>query len=380
MLSLKLISASYRLSGRLDPEKLDHIIETMNIKRSTILDYVYPNNVKVAAIQMKAAPCKDLKTFVQECCRLIDTAVKAGAHVVLFPHLFGLTPLSIDKTSAAITNKFIEDLRTNRLSGNALRTQFNQISERFTDFLFDCYYHLFFKLAHRYNIYIAAGSTYVTTAKGIYCRSYLFSPDHQEAFFQDKIQLSPSERKLGVLAGDELNVLDLKIGRVALLAAEDAAFFECYKVARTMGTQIVLSPTLHSDRTSHSLRYNASLLAAQHFNLFTACSSLFSTGDETPAFGGASGIYAPQMMTRNLDGVVVHTNESMAQSHVLCARVDPPKLVENMDVYAYSTNSGFCETMLNEVYPDFFKTKELESRDQEKKSEPVKKTERAAAQ
>lgn len=345
-MSIKLTLASYKLAGKL--EKLDSILSGLNIKRSTLLDYVYPNNVKIAVVHMKLAPFSDLRSFVQTCSSLVDNAVRSGAHVVLFPHLFGLLPVCAHKGAAAIVQKTAADLR----AGNVNRARFTQLMEKFSDFVFDCYYTLFLRLAQRYNIYIAAGSTYVSTPKGIRCRSYLFSPDHTEAFFQDKLHLTPNETRLGIQAGDELNILDLKIGRAVLLAGMDAAFFECYKIARGLGAQIVLSPSSLREEGSYTARYNASLIAAQHYSLYTARASFVSAGMD-----GASGVYAPQLLTRNLDGIIVHTNEAGDENQVLCARIDPPKLIDNVDVYAASSNPDFSQVLANEVYPAYFRSR-----------------------
>ena len=53
MLSLKTIAASYTLSAKLDPEKCEKLIEALGIRRSTILDYVYPNNIKLSAAHLR---------------------------------------------------------------------------------------------------------------------------------------------------------------------------------------------------------------------------------------------------------------------------------------------------------------------------------------
>ncbi len=344
-MSIKLTLASYKLAGKL--EKLDSILSGLNIKRSTLLDYVYPNNVKIAVVHMKLHSFSDLRSLVQECSSLVDSAVRSGAHVVLFPHLFGLLPVCAHKSAAAIVQKTVGEIR----KGHIDKTLVSQIVERFSDFVFDCYYSLFLRLAQRYNIYIAAGSTYVSTPQGVRCRSYLFSPDHSEPFFQDKLHLTPTEVRVGVRAGEEMNVLDLKVGRVVLLAGLDASFYECYKVAHGLGAQIILSPSSLTETAPYTARYNASLIAAQHYSLYTARSSFVSGTADT-----ASGVYAPQLLTRNLDGIVVHTNEAGAESQVLCARIDPPKLIDNVDVYAYSANPDFSQVLSDEVYPAYFRS------------------------
>lgn len=355
MLSIKLSAASYRLAARLEPAKCERIINEQGIKRSTLLDYVYPNNVKIATAHMRLTAFKDLRALIREYCRLIDSAVQSGAHLILFPHLTGLAPITVEKGSCQIAGRFISDLFAGKLSDTALRQHFELLIDRFSDFLFDCYYNLFLLLAHKYNIYIAAGSTYIASSRGVFCRSYLFSPDQDEAFFQDKIHLNPIERKLGLLAGNELKVFDLKIGKTAFLTDADSTFFECFKVSKSLGAQIILTPALCSEVLSHNAACNPSLTHAQHHNLITVRSSYISKGDIFPKFSGASGIYAPFSMTKGLDGILMHTIEGVEDNCVLTARVDPPKLPENLDVYCYSTNSAFCENMMNNIYPAYFK-------------------------
>ncbi|TCL45204.1 nitrilase-related carbon-nitrogen hydrolase [Harryflintia acetispora] len=355
MLSLKTIAASYTLSAKLDPEKCEKLIEALGIRRSTILDYVYPNNIKLSAAHLRLTPYKDIKSFIEDCCRLIDMAIQSGSQLLLLPHLLGLVPLSVDKPSMSLATSLIEDLCKGQTPPANLRARFGSVMDKLSDFLFDCYYNIFLLLAHKYNIYIAAGSTYVATSQGIFCRSYLFSPDSDEAFFQDKITLSPTERALGIQPGNELKIFDSKIGKLAILADTDGSFYECYKAAKALGAQLVLTPALSSEQFSHNPRYNASLMNAQHYNLYTVRSSFYSTGETLPAFRGASGIYAPLLMTRDLNGVVVHNHESDETGGVLSSRIDPPRLLDNMDVYSHHRNPLFYERMMKETYPGFFK-------------------------
>lgn len=354
MISIKTLAASYTLSAKLDPEKCEHLIQKLPIKRTGILDYVYPNNIKAAVVQMKLSPFKDFKSFVQECCRLIDTGVQGGSHIIVFPHLLGLLPVTVDKGACEVTTDFLHDLLSGKTPAPALQQRFRQMLDRFGDFLFDCYYNLFLLLAHRYNVYIAAGSIYVCTSQGIYCRSYLFSPDHEEAFFQDKIHLNPVERQLGVVSGNELHIIPLKVGNVAILADTDCSFYECHKVAKALGAQIILSPSLCSESLSHIPEYNASRMQAQHFNLYNLRSSFFSDGKLVAPFSGASGIYAPLSLSKSLDGIIAHTQEGEGESQVLVGRIEPPKLSENLDVYSFSTNAAFCNCLMNTVYPAYF--------------------------
>lgn len=365
MLSLKLLAASYRLSSRLDPEKCEQIISSLKIKRSGILDYVYANNVKLAAVQMRLAPCRDMRAFIEECCHQIDSAVKSGAHLVLFPHLIGALPLSIDKNASAAAAQLILDAEAGKGAPAALKQRFGKLIEEFSDFLFDCFYNIFLLLAQKYNVYIATGGLYLSTADGVVCRSYLFSPDHPEAMFQDKLQLSRSEQLFGVSAGSELQVFDLKIGKTAILAGSDSLYYECFKAAKSLGADIILCPAMGGESIPGYPDYNPALQHAQHFNLYTARASFCSAGELLPEFPGQSGIYAPLMLSKDLDGIVAAAEPG--RPAVTAARIDPPKLAENIDVYALSVGTGLCETLVNETYPAFFKKREAAAKKPEKK-------------
>ncbi|MCI8442105.1 MAG: hypothetical protein HFG27_06210 [Provencibacterium sp.] len=352
MFSLKSIAAAYRLSARLEPEKCEQVIASLKIKRSTVLDYVYPNNVKLAAVQMQLAPCRDMPAFIQDCCRIIDTAIKSGAHLVLFPHLTGALLLSTEKNAQAFAVRFIQDAAAGKASSASLKQRFDWMMDKFSDFLFDCTYNIFLLLAHKYSLYIAVGGLYIASTDGIFCRSYLFSPDQPEAFFQDKIQLSPLERQLGVSAGNEMKVFDLKIGKTAILAETDSLYYECFKTARALGADIVLCPSLKGEALPGCPDYNPALQHAQHFNLYTARSCFCSSGEIFSKFPGASGIYAPLMLSKDLDGVVAAAEPE--RPSVTAARIDPPKLTENIDVYSLNAGTGLCETLANSLYPQFF--------------------------
>lgn len=359
MLSIQTLIASYALSSKLDPQKCERIISQLGITRSGALDYIYPNNIKLSTAHLRLTEYSDLKMFIEDCCHLIDLAVQAGSQLILFPHLLGLAPISVDKPSLRLAQSFVKDIFAQtpvsvKLQDHSFRQRFNQLIDRFSDFLFDCYYSAFLLLAHRYNIYIAAGSTYIATARGVFCRSFLFSPDHDQAFFQDKLTVSPMERRLGVLTGSELKLFESKIGKICILTDTDAEFFECFKVAKNLGAKLVLTPAMCSEVFSHTPRFNASLMGAQHYNLFTARSSFYSAGDLFQQFPGASGIYAPLWATKNLDGLIVHSNKSDESGAVLSSRIDPSKLEESLDSYTHDINASFCESLMTQIYPEHF--------------------------
>lgn len=349
------------LATKLDAQKCKNYIASLPIRACQSLNLVQENNIKVSTVHLRLNDYKDVRVFIEDCRHLIDLAAAAGAQLILFPHLTGLLPVLADRASENMAHRLLEALSSQapgRMGDTSLRQRFTQLMDHISDAALACYTAIFSTLSHRYGIYIAPGSTYVAMQRGIFCRSFLFSPFHDEPFSQDKLTLSPTERRLGVLAGSELRSVDTEIGRLVLLTDTDSALYECYKVALALGAQIVLSPALLSEPYGYNLHYNPSMMAAQHYSLYTVRSSLYSMGNLFAPFKGASGIYAPMEMTKNSDGIIIHTSANDEAGGVLSSRIEPPKLKSEQDaVYTSFRNPPFYGDLMSRVYQEYFLAK-----------------------
>ena len=240
MKQLKYRSAAFLLSNKLDPNAIERVFRAHPMVPSTELNYVNKANIKLAAVQMELRPYRSLSDFILHLQEIVAQAQEHGAQLVSFPEYVGLLPLLISPTFRELGEDFFDALEEGKLED--CRNILNYFSEELSELLFSCYYNTFALLANRSHLYIHAGSTLLASGGKVYERCFLFGPDGEAVLEQDKLFLSPLEQELGICPGEELELCDSPLGRLAILPGQDSFFYETAKAARQLGAQILLCP------------------------------------------------------------------------------------------------------------------------------------------
>lgn len=170
---------------------------------------------------------------------------------------------------------------------------------------------LYAGLARDLNLYIVAGTFLLAHGAGRYRnRSDVFTPQGAHAW-QDKLQLTGFEKRLGVIDGGEaLNVFDIDGVRAGVAVCYDSEFPLPVRAQAEAGARLLLVPSC-TDTDAGATRVRVGCLArALENRIFVAQSVTAGEAPWSPALDintGEAAIFAP--MDRGLpdDGVVAQT-------------------------------------------------------------------------
>lgn len=296
---------------------------------------VDPRAVPVAAVQMELALVKSARQYADMCYEACRQAAATGALLVAFPedvatHLLGLLP-GIERMAGAAglgagaaaaagaagaTGPSIKVADVFRLMGPAMRR---------------IYTTTFSYLARAFRVYIAAGSAVLpATGDGkprrgappppVYNEAHLFDPRGQIVGRQRKLHLLPMEEEWGVEPGAELSTFGTPIGRVAMPVCMDSTFFETFRIADTLWSDIVVIPAANPEE----------------YNFWKALRGIWPRVQESTVYGisscmvgevlglkltGRSGIFAPLEISPRGDGVLAQLDDPHRPG-VVAARVN----------------------------------------------------------
>lgn len=348
MKQLKYRSAAFLLSNKLDPNAIERVFRAHPMVPSTELNYVNKANIKLAAVQMDLRPYRSLSDFILHLQEIVAQAQEHGAQLVSFPEYMGLLPLLISPTFRELGEDFFDALEEGKLED--CRNILNYFSEELSELLFSCYYNTFALLANRSHLYIHAGSTLLASGGKLYERCFLFGPDGEAVLEQDKLFLSPLEQELGICPGEELELCDSPLGRLAILPGQDSFFYETAKAARQLGAQILLCPLRPVQQDNEVAERCGPWSRCQEQALYALCSHFVGQLDSF-RFVGKAGIYGPYEATRATQSGIVSRCASESPS-VLVSRVNLDYLDIPVDLYAADSNPALAQ-MLAAAYSEF---------------------------
>jgi predicted amidohydrolase/ribosomal protein S18 acetylase RimI-like enzyme len=190
--------------------------------------------VRICAVQYRMRSINSFADFAKQCEYFVDVASGYKSDFVLFPEIFTTQLLS-----------FMEEKRP----GAAAR----KLAEFTPEYL-----ELFANLSVKYNINIIGGSHFVEENDRLYNVSYLFKRNG-EIGKQYKLHITPNERKWwGVVPGNDVEVFDTDVGRVAIQICYDVEFPELSRIAVEKGAQILFVPFCTDERKGYlRVRYCA---------------------------------------------------------------------------------------------------------------------------
>ncbi len=175
---------------------------------------------------------------------------------------------------------------------------------------------LFGTLAERLGLHIVAGSFLVEHGDGRYRnRAYWFSPTGGSGF-QDKLQLTGFEKKLGVIApGDGLKVFAVGNQRAGIAVCYDSEFPLPVRAQAEAGARLIMVPSC-TDTAAGATRVRVGCLArALENRCFVAQAVTAGVADWSPALDvntGEATIFAPMDRGFPDDGILAQTTGSQA--------------------------------------------------------------------
>ena len=329
-------------AGKLSREAVESALEERDIVPGRALASASPDSVRAAAVNLRFTCYKKLGQLVEDLLEPLTAAGEGKAQLVCFPQYVGMLPLTL----LSVYDEMEEELENAILSADeaALRQLGELYAKNCSEMVFDCYYHLFSRLARRFRVYIQAGTVVVRSKRGLVNRAYLFGPDGEPALVQNKIYPNKVERLLGIVGGEEMLSADTRLGRLSILIGEDNRYFETARWAAAQGSKIFLSP-VGGETFGELAWYEAGLpMRVQENKAYGIQSAMFY--NLFPSKGrGLGGFYGPYQLSPGRDGVLSQVREE----GVLLSYLNLEKLSRLVDVYTGDKNP-IVDRSLAELY------------------------------
>lgn len=238
--------------------------------------------VRVCAVQYQMRMIKDFQEFADNCEYFVDAASDYRCDMVLFPEMFTMQLLSF---------------LPNHSPGKAIR-QLDQFTKQYED--------LFTRLAIKYNTNIIGGSHFTIENDNLYNVSYLFQRNGTISK-QYKIHITPHERKWwGVKPGNNVEVFDTDIGKIAIHICYDVEFPELSRIAVNNGAQILFVPFNTDERRGYlRVRYcsQARAIENQVYVVIAGCVGNLPAVENLDIQFAQSAIFTPSDVEFHREGI-----------------------------------------------------------------------------
>ncbi len=349
MRNLKYRSAAFLLGAKLDPSAVERILRSRPQRPSEELEFVSKANVKLAVVQMELRPYRSLSELIEHLQSLIAQAQDYGAQLISFPEYVGLLPLMLSPSLMELVEDFFHAVQDEDYE--LCHELLDFFDKELSDMLFTCYYNIFALLAHQSKLYIHAGSTLLFSNGKCRERCFLFGPDGEAVLEQDKLFLSPEEMAAGITPGEDLELYETPLGRIAILPGNDSNFFEPAKAASQLGAQLILCPRSPSETDNDVAERCGPWMRCQEQALY-ALVSRFVGRLHSFRFIGKAAVFAPYEATKATKTGIVTQSAQNDKECVLCSRVNLEYLDLPVDLYAADSNPALSRK-LAEAYRDF---------------------------
>lgn len=353
--SLRTQAALLLLGNKLDPQALERCFLEEKLRPSQALDFVFPANIKAAAVQLPLQPATTLRQLVEPLRQLVDQGCRQGAQLIAFPAYMGLWPLSLSPTLTEEVLALVDEAREGNFPQARQRLEGLQ---ELSALLFTWYYNTFALLAHQSHLYIHAGSTLLYDQGRWVQRGFLFDPRGEVIQEQDQLFLSPVEKALGFSAGSGLDLCNSPFGPLVTLVGRDSFYFESAKVARQLGARILLCPLSPEEAPGEVAQRCGPWMRCQEQPLYALAPRLIGPWRDGTLSGQAA-ILGPYEASRvSPSGILAQGKEG--QQQLLLSRLDLERLNLPLERYHSQGSEAFGQ-QLTQAYASLGKREEQKS-------------------
>jgi predicted amidohydrolase len=341
------------------------------------------SKVRVAVVQQEMKSYREMEGYWDEVCRLMDTAAKADADIVIFP---ALSPMMIvdallspeesseeeqqdeerQQFSAMIDRMFRRS--ESPKAGQNLRLR-RRLSRLLTDkpaALYDGYVGIFSAAALKYKRHIVAGSLYMRAdeASGVKHSSYVFDPDGQIIGCQEKVHLTAHEMRF-CQSGDSFRPIKTDFGTLGILIGEDVLYPEAARILAYRGIDAIINLAACAGQSRLTRIRRGFIARVDENELVGAQSYLVGKNSMTPdgmPFVGKSSVRTPPAMTPHSEGLVDEASSEDGEDVVVGDwdfiylreywNDEEPRLRQSMRVISYKHLAEMYESgrTLDQVY------------------------------
>lgn len=317
-------------SVKVTEKRIRAAVDSLGISPSKNLEFIDNRSIRVAAVQYEWKEYQSLKELVQDINSYVEQAVKKSAQLIVFPEMMGYMTLSIIPMYDKIALRFQEESNP----WKALK----QVTDVFSEYMFELFYNLFADLAEQHRVYIMAGTTPVNVQNRLYNRGYLFNPKGESAGSQDKLFLSEHELGMGLSPARKIDVVKTPIGILGMINGQDERYYEPFKILSLSGADIITVSSMEKGEYNCYQDLGGAAARAYECNVFCVKSTAvgrFITGERLT---GCAGIYAPWSALREPHGVLAQAS-TPDKREVVCARLDLARLDDAKDFYNSTENN-----------------------------------------
>ena len=335
MYKLRLKASAFAMSYLSNEEKVRAQVRSLHPHTEKPAPFLGAGGVKVSAVCFKQKLYKSIRDYIAHMNSYVAAAAASGSQLIAFPELCGMTAISIMPGFATL----YDDLK--KLKESDIEEQQDAlfaVCETVQGFVGEIFHNTFSQLAQSHQIIIAAGGLFQLEDKRLFNRQFLFSETGEVAGIQDKLFLSPWERRVGVTAGTRVTPGDTHIGRIAMLDGLALKHYEPFFIAASGGCTFAVagaSPFISTD-------YALTRFRAQEQGLCVLSPGLNGGGVFGSSTPSPAGIYAPRAATRTKDGIAAEGSDQA----VITARVDLTRASSQFDLYSDDKNPRFFQRLL----------------------------------
>lgn len=333
------------MSYKINRREIDKMADKLNIERSDNMQAATEEAVRVAAAQLMINRYGSPLEYLVDMNLYVGAAVNKRAQLVCFPAYTGVLPASF----LPQYDQAMPGIRPLVTTGMPDIQVLHETLSYFSDFMFDAYYFAMSALAARHGIYIMAGTALYFAENELVHRAFLFNDLGDLVGFQDKISLNPLEQALRIEPASELKVFETAIGNLAILIGEDADYFETGRIAKNLGADILLCPTVFIKEQSSVDMALGPNMRSQENHIFCAQSVL--VGDTGLGFSaeGCACLFAPNELLAHKNGIIAQTTGRF-EPDIACATLNQYKIWNLQSPYTDDKNPELLRKYFDRLY------------------------------
>lgn len=333
------------MTGKVSSREVERIVDSLGIQPEEFPASAFPERVTVAAVQIMHRRYTSLAEYIFDTNLYIADAVNRRAHLICFPAWAGMLPLSFCAPSESVAAALHPHSGADTPDPEA----FYNILAKYCDLLFDAFSQTMSQLAARHRVCLLAGTAPFFEGDDLVQRALLFNSEGELAGYQDKLSLTPWERDVGFLPGDELRVFESPAGTVSILSGSDADYFELARIAKNLGAQILLSPRAFLGEYTPMRAAMGLNMRVQETRLYGVQSVLTGNTGLGFALEGSAQIFAPNELVRAKNGIIAQT-KAHREPDLVTAPLSLQQLEEIQNPYTQDKNGDLLRKHIDRLY------------------------------
>lgn len=306
--------------------------------------------VTVAAVQMPFTFFATGEAFAREMRAYVSEAAEAGAELVVFPEDLGTTLLGILPGFDRLARQGSMEEALGSLGPD---TNLSDLIELAGPATLKIYETVLGGLARSHKIHVQGGSILVPRDGRTFNVAHLFGPEGQLLGRQPKCHLLPLEASWGLAVGDDLEVLDTPLGKLAQPVCMDATYFETFRILVSKGAEIVCLPTADVDPAPTPWKSLRGLWPrVQESGVYGIQAAMVGEALGM-SFAGQSSIIAPMDLTQDGSGYLARAEGQGRE--VVIADLDLEALRAYREEPIVRPNPAFDESYFPDIYRGFWR-------------------------